>query len=124
MAGKGNAGIVDHPLMHRRRDDAGKFAGLAAGQRPIQQRQHIGAIGRIKPPRFSGRGKRKVQNIEMPRKRSLSRHIRTKGRHQTQSGRPRFKQAAIPQHDDWPFALGQTQAKLGADSGRFAGGHG
>ena len=41
VAGEGDAGVVDHALVHRRGDHGGELARHAAGQRSIEGRQHV-----------------------------------------------------------------------------------
>jgi hypothetical protein len=61
---KWDTGLVDDALVHRRRRHRGKLAGLAAGQRAVEQGQHVGAVGRIELTGPGGGGQRNVQDVE------------------------------------------------------------
>src|SRR3954468_15646585 len=47
MAGERDAGVVDHALLHRRRDHGGVFAFHAAADRAIENRKHVARVRRI-----------------------------------------------------------------------------
>ena len=54
VSGERDAGLVDDALRNRCGNHCSKFAGTAARQRTIEQREHVGRIRRIQRPGMAG----------------------------------------------------------------------
>ena len=55
VAGKGDAGVVDDALLHRRGDHGVVFAREAASEREVEHREHIAAVAGVELPGTRGR---------------------------------------------------------------------
>ena len=127
MAGEGNTGIVDHPLVHRRRDHRGKFSTPATGQSPVEQGQHIRRIGGVKAawPGYGRQGQ--VQHVESAWLRRQRRIPVAQTAGQVQRRGPFRKQLTVRQYHDAcakarrARVIEETQADIGADTRRIPG---
>ena len=126
VAGKVHAGLVDDPFMHRCRHHRRKLAGQAASERTIEQFEHMAAVGSIELAGLRRPGQRNVQHIETA---AVDRVFRSKiAQDHGEAERPGTGRQQLPVAKDHgrhrPVALGQAQAKLRANAGRLAAGHG
>jgi hypothetical protein len=115
------------PLCTGRGDHGGKFAGLATGQRAIEQGQHMARIGGIETTGTGLGRQRQMENVKRTGCNGSDgfQFRRVPGR--CQRRRPLGKQWKIAQDDDpggrnsyLANRIQQAQADLGPDPGRFA----
>ena len=64
VTGEWHAGIVDHALLHGRRDHGSELAADTAGDGAIQQGEHVARVGRIEPASHAGRRERHVDHVD------------------------------------------------------------
>ena len=85
-------GLIDHALLHRRRDHRVELAGAAAVDRAIQQRKHVTRIGRLSRPASARRAPALVGS-DAQRAGAL-RAVRGSSRRRTARSRSRDRAAA------------------------------
>ncbi len=64
VTGERHAGIVDHALLHGRRDHGSELAADTAVDGAIQQREHVPRVGRIEPASHAGRREWHVDDVD------------------------------------------------------------
>ena len=97
VAGEGDAGVVDHALLHRRGHHGGELALEAAADGAVENRQHIASVCRIEPA-----GNR-----------------RTRERHVLDARTAGEERAVADDHD--VHLRSKAYAQLGTDAGGLAG---
>jgi hypothetical protein len=100
VTGEGNAGIVDHALLHRRGDHRVEFAAEAAGNGAVEHGEHVGAVRRIELSGHRGMAQRKVFDLRGLEERAVADH----------------------HHPRAQVLCGDALAKLGTDAGRLTRG--
>jgi hypothetical protein len=122
---KGNPGIVDDALVHRRRHHRGEFAGTAAGERAIEQTEHVAfaLAGSSCPAIRTGAPAGTCRMSSLP---GCGGFPGQKNHEPQPSGGALGEQLAVAK-----MTIGcagnsrrPAQAQLGADAGRFAAGDG
>ena len=133
VPGEVHSGVVDHPFVYGSRHHCRKLAGLTPRERPIQQIQHVGRVGRIKLPRDCTDFERERQDIQRPGQRRIRRIPVAQANARIQSSGPLGKHREVAEHDNarsrlrgiaLSGAIGQPQAKFRTDPRRLAGRHG
>ena len=130
VAGERHAGVVDHALLHRRRDDGGE---LAAARRPRSR----GRAGRARGARWPGRAGRRCRARPAARRARCSRPARRRLlRHRTDRERARrcrpswrarsVSSARLPMMTSGQGSsrAAESEAEIRADAGGLARGDG
>jgi hypothetical protein len=126
VAGEGNAGIVDHCLVHWRRHHCRELAGLATFERSIEQSKNVRRIDRIELSCDGRHAQRHMDEIEDTRFRQCRRRPLAQTDGGTELRGTRTHHFPVGQNDEacCEILLREAQAEFGADAGRLARGDG
>ena len=64
MAAERDAGVVDHALVHRRRDDGVELPGQCGLDGAVEECQYVRRVGRLEPPRHARHRERLVRHAQ------------------------------------------------------------
>src|SRR6185436_9183777 len=116
--------IVDHALLHRRRDHGRELAAPRAVDGEIEQRQHVARIGRIEPTGDAGRAQRHVEHPQGTRSGRVGGFVGSERQLEAQQLRPLGEQRAVADDDQLrgKVLLGEREAEIRSDAGGFSRG--
>src|SRR5690349_8808414 len=122
MADERDAVVVDDALVHRRSHERGEFARLAAGNRAIEERDHVARAAPVEGAGPTGVRKRQMQagdRIRDARARLAEPHA------DPELPGTVLEHFAVSEYHDSvrKLALRKSKADVGADARRLAGGH-